>query len=164
MNPDEFSWNEDEHVTVTNPTAETYVWKVHNKEYQLAPGKTAKMPGYIAWVYVYGLSTQLAQADGVFNRWNEEGFRQEYYEKLVSGVDNIVQAVEVQPAPLVETLDDDEDEFVPEDQLPAGGETYEPTIDPSDDEEGEDESAKPAPVSAQPKAKASRRGRSASRS
>lgn len=76
------------------------------------------MPGYIAWVYVYGLSTQLVQADGKFNRWNEEGFRQEYYEKLVSGVDPVMQAIEVEPQPLVETLDEpaivDEEEGDPE--------------------------------------------------
>lgn len=79
------------------------------------------MPGYIAWVYVYGLATQLAQADGVFNRWNEEGFRQEYYDKLVSGVDAIVQSVEtVEDEPEVTTFD--EADSGPE--TSTGGETY----------------------------------------
>ena len=105
MKPTEFSWTEDQQVTVTNPTADTYRFKVHNKDYELGAGQTAKMPGYIAWVYVYGLATQLAQADGKFSSWNEEGFRQQYYEKLVAGADPIVQQVVVEPQSQVEVLD-----------------------------------------------------------
>lgn len=109
MDPKEFSWKEDQQVTVTNPTAETYRFKVHNKEYALDAGKTAKMPGYMAWVYVYGLATQICQADKQFARWNEEGFRQEYYEKLVSGVDAIMEPVAIEEKSPIETLDDDID-------------------------------------------------------
>ena len=99
MNPKDFSWTEDQSVTVTNPTNEDYTWKVHGKDYTLGAGKTAKMPGFIAWLYVYGQSVKMAQADGQFTRWNEEGFRQEYYDKFVAGIDDLVQVVpEEQPA------------------------------------------------------------------
>jgi hypothetical protein len=148
MNPKEFSWTEDQQVTVTNPTSENYKFKVHGKEYELGAGRTAKMPGFMAWVYVYGLASQLAQADGVFNRWNEEGFRQEYYERLVAGYDALVQTVEVEPQPVIETLDEpelDEPEEVDE-PAPGTGVNYEPSV---------------KPMTAQPKAKALRRGRSA---
>ena len=94
MNPKEFSWAEDQQVTVTNPTKNDYKFKVHSKDYQVNAGATAKMPGYIAWVYVYGLATQIAQDDNVFNRWNEEGFRNKYYDMIVAGTDDIVQSVE----------------------------------------------------------------------
>jgi len=110
MDPKEFSWTEDQQVTVTNPTTETYKFKVHNKEYELGAGQTAKMPGYIAWVYVYGLSTQIAQAENVFNRWNEEDFRQSFYERLVVGTDNLIQKVVVESEPEVTVLGDDEEE------------------------------------------------------
>jgi hypothetical protein len=107
MDPKDFNWTEDQQVTVTNPTAQDYKFKVHGKEYQLGAGKSAKMPGYIAWVYVYDISTQLAQADGVFNRWNEEGFRRTYYEKLVIGTDDIVQAVKEEPEPQIHEFEED---------------------------------------------------------
>lgn len=103
MNPDEFSWTEDQQITVTNPTADDFSFKVHGKDYVLEAGRTAKMPGYIAWVYVYEQSVKAVQADGKFNRWNEEGFRQEYFDKFVAGVDNIVQMVEVEPE--IQTFD-----------------------------------------------------------
>lgn len=122
MNPKEFPWTEDQQVTVTNPTADTYNYKVHNKEYSIGPGETQKMPGFMAWVYVYGLSTQIAQAEDVFSRWNEEGFRKEFYDRLVVGADNLIQAVEVEK-PVIEPVEDE-----PEDSqvLPSGGETYTP--------------------------------------
>lgn len=110
MDPTEFSWTEDQQVTVTNPTTSPYKFKVHNKEYELGAGQTAKMPGYIAWVYVYGLSTQIAQAEGVFNRWNEEDFRVSFYDRLVVGTDNLIQKVVVEPQPEVTVLADDEEE------------------------------------------------------
>lgn len=121
MDPKEFSWTEDQQVTVTNPTTDTYKFKVHNKEYELGAGQTAKMPGYIAWVYVYGLSTQIAQADGVFNRWNEEDFRKTYYEKLYVGADQLVQTVAVEPQPEVTVLADDEEEGDEEPVQPTKG-------------------------------------------
>jgi hypothetical protein len=110
MNPKEFSWSEDQQVTVVNPTDNPYKFKVHNKDYAVGAHKTVKMPGYIAWVYVYGLSTQLAQADGVFNRWNEEDFRPTYYEKLVKSVDALVQDVEEIEEPEVTSTFDEIDE------------------------------------------------------
>lgn len=131
MNPGEFSWKEDQQVTVTNPTATDYHFKVHNKEYVLGAGKSAKMPGYIAWVYVYGLSTQLVQADGKFNRWNEEEFRKEYYEKLVVGVDEIMQPVQEAPTPAVHTFDEEES------SKPAISDPA-PKAETTDDEEGEE--------------------------
>lgn len=108
MNPQEFSWTEDQQVTVTNPTAESYKFKVHSKEYELGSGKSAKMPGYIAWVYVYGMASKLCQEDREFMRWNEEGFRQTYYEKVVSGTDPVVEEVKVEEQPLVQPLEDED--------------------------------------------------------
>jgi hypothetical protein len=102
-----FSWTEDQHITVINPTSEDFKFKVHAKEYQLGAGKSAKMPGYIAWVYVYNMASQLCQADNKYNSWNEEGFRQKYYEKLVVGVDAIVQDVVDEPEPAVHVFEDD---------------------------------------------------------
>lgn len=110
MDPKEFSWTEDQQVTVTNPTSDPYKFKVHNKEYELGAGQTAKMPGYIAWVYVYGLATQISQAEGTFNRWNEEDYRKTYYERLFVGADELVQKVEVEPQPEVTLLEDDGEE------------------------------------------------------
>ena len=112
-----FSWTEDQQVTVTNPTSEDFTWKVHGKDYLLGAGKTAKMPGFIAWLYVYGQSVKMVQADGKFGRWNEEGFRQEYFDKFVAGVDDLVQIVQEEPEPEVHTFDD---------PLPGQGTTYEP--------------------------------------
>lgn len=110
MNPLEFSWTEDQQVTVINPTSETYKFKVHSKEYEVGAGKTVKMPGYIAWVYVYGLSSQMCQAAGEFNRWNEEEFRKEYFEKLVKNTDPIVEEViEEEPNPIEEVGEEGDD-------------------------------------------------------
>lgn len=148
MNPLEFNWTEDQNVTVTNPTGEPYRFKVHNKDYELGAGKTARMPGYIAWVYVYGLATQLAQQDGVFNRWNEEDFRPTYYNKLISGVDAVVQNVEtVEPEPEVTTFDEADTNTELEPETPTGGENY---VSPFEAKEAVQ------PMKAQPKAKALR--------
>lgn len=122
MNPADFSWKEDQQITVTNPTSEDFKFKVHNKDYILEAGKTAKMPGYIAWMYVYGQSTKMAQADREFNRWNEEGFRQQYYDKFVAGVDNLVQVVEA-VEPEIQT-------FEPSQPAPGTGVSYDPEAEP----------------------------------
>lgn len=108
MDPKEFGWEADQQVTVTNPTAEDFVFKVHAKEYKVGSGQTVKMPGYIAWVYAYHLASKLVQADGLFNRWNEEGFRKTYYAQLVIGAEDVVQAV--QPEPNIEDFDNSEPE------------------------------------------------------
>lgn len=111
MNPKEFDWKEDQQVTVTNPTKADYKFLVHSKEYIVPAGQTAKMPGYIAWVYVYGLASQMAQADNNFLHWNEEGFRKTYFDKVVAGKEDVVQAVV--PEPTVEPVEftaEDEDE------------------------------------------------------
>lgn len=97
MNPKEFSWAEDQTVTVVNPTDKPFNFKVHNKDYVVQAGQTAKMPGYIGWVYVYGLASQLCQDAKEFGRWNEEGFRKKYYDKVVVGADDVVQQVVVEP-------------------------------------------------------------------
>jgi hypothetical protein len=113
MNPQDFSWSEDQQVTVTNPTTKTYHFKVHNKDYAVEAGQTVKMAGYMAWLYVHGLATQMCQADDKFSRWNEEGFRQEYYDKLVAGADELVKEVEVEP--VIEPVD------APQVEAPAPG-------------------------------------------
>lgn len=114
MNPKEFNWEESQQVTVTNPTKEDYLFKVHSKEYEVKAQEMAKMPGFIAWVYVYGLACKMAQETNVkkddngnktsdFNRWNEEGFRKAYYEKLVVAADAVIERVE--PQPVVEKVE-----------------------------------------------------------
>lgn len=103
MNPKEFDWDESQQVTVTNPTKSDYPFKVHSKDYLVGAGETAKMPGFIAWVYVYGLATQMAQANNEFFKWNEEGFRKKYYDKIVVDTEATVHAVVEQPK--VETLE-----------------------------------------------------------
>lgn len=97
MNPKEFPWDESQQITVTNPTKSAFPFKVHNKDYVVEAGETVKMPGFMAWVYVYNQAVKAAQADGVFYKWNEEGFRKEYFDKFVAGIDDIVQAIETQP-------------------------------------------------------------------
>lgn len=106
MNPTKFNWTEDQQVTVTNPTSEDFRWKVHGKDYLLGAGKTAKMPGFIAWLYVYNQAVKAVQADGKFNRWNDEGFQEEYYDRFVVGVDELVQIVEAEPEPEVTVFGD----------------------------------------------------------
>lgn len=123
MNPDEFSWTEDQQITVINPTPESFTFQVHSKQYELGAGKTAKMPGYIAWVYVYNQAVRQAQADGKFNRWNEEDFRPTYYDKFVVGVDDIVQTVQVEPEPEVHVFDSEE-QAVEADPPSNAGESY----------------------------------------
>ena len=93
MDPKEFWWGEDQQVTVVNPTKNDYKFKVHNKDYQVDAGARVKMPGFIAWVYTYGLATQMCQADNNFNRWNEEGYRKTYYEQIAIGTDDLLQAM-----------------------------------------------------------------------
>lgn len=110
MNPKEFKWSEDQQVTVVNPTKDDFKFQVHSKEYVVEAGRMAKMPGYIAWMYVYKLATKMATEAGDFIRWNEEGFRDTYYDKLVAGTDDLIQKVEVQP--VITQVDIAEDEEV----------------------------------------------------
>jgi hypothetical protein len=106
MNPKEFAWNESQQITVVNPTANIVTFQVHGKQYELGAGQSAKMPGYLAWIYVYNAAAKLCQADKQFERWNEEEIRKEYYDKFVVGVEPLVQEIKIEKS-LVETLDDD---------------------------------------------------------
>lgn len=107
MNPKEFGWKEDQQITVTNPTKSDFKFQVHSKSYAVKAGQTAKMPGYIAWMYVYKLATQMAQDNKDFMHWNEEGFRQRYYDKIVVGADDVIQTLEPEPqVEAVETFDE----------------------------------------------------------
>lgn len=119
MDPKEFSWEESQQVTVKNPTKDTYKFKVHSKDYEMKAGETAKMPGFIAWVYVYGLAQQMATNSNVgkdkngnrvddFNHWNEEGFRKQYYDKIIVGADDIIE--KIVPVPAIEKIDVTDDE------------------------------------------------------
>lgn len=105
MNPKEFSWTEDQNVTVKNPTEKDYEFKVHNKPYMVKSGQKVRMAGYIAWVYVYGLGSQMCQKDKNFGRWNEEGYRNEYYDKIVDNADSPVQVIEEVEPPTFEEVD-----------------------------------------------------------
>lgn len=93
MNPKDFDWDDSQQVTVTNPTGELFKFKVHNKDYEVGAGATVKMPGFMAWVYVYGIASQICQADKLFSRWNEEGFRKQYYDRVFVGADEVMQQV-----------------------------------------------------------------------
>lgn len=108
MNPKEFWWKEDQQVTVRNVTEKDFNFLVHSKSYSVAAGQMVKMPGYIAWVFVYKLASQLAQEANDALHWNEEGFRKKYFEKLVVGVDDVVQEIVVDE-PAFDVIEDDED-------------------------------------------------------
>jgi hypothetical protein len=128
MNPKDFPWEADQQVTVTNPTGKPYEFKVHNKDYALGAGETAKMPGYIAWVYVYGLASLLCQEAKEFNRWNEEGFKQTYFEKVVIGADDVIEKIVVEPTVEVETVETGtEDEESEEEEVAEDADTSAPT-------------------------------------
>lgn len=135
MDPKDFPWTEDQTVTVTNPTAESYKFKVHSKEYELGSGKSAKMPGYIAWVYVYGMASLLCQADREFMRWNEEGFRQTYYEKVYSGFDPVMEEIAVEEPSLVQEVQDEPE--VPTD-TPSAADMADSIAAEEDDQEPEE--------------------------
>lgn len=117
MNPKDFDWKEDQQVIVKNPTDVDYKFKVHSKDYMVKAGQTAKMPGYIAWVYASGLATKMAQETNVvedkdgkktsdWQHWNEEGFRQQYYDKIVVRAEATVQEVVAEPESEVETFEE----------------------------------------------------------
>lgn len=103
MDPKDFDWSSDQQVTVTNPTAEDFAFKVYGKEYVVESGSTVKMPGYIAWIYTHKISVKEAQKDGGFINWNDKGSRQEYYRRFVIGSEELVQIAK--PEPKFERLD-----------------------------------------------------------
>jgi hypothetical protein len=109
MNPLEFDWTDSQQVTITNPTAEDHIWKVYGKEYRLPAGRSAQVPGYIAWIYVYNMAAMAAQADKKWDRWNEIEVRKDYFAKFVVGIQPIIQEIELEPDP-VQLVDEDDDE------------------------------------------------------
>ena len=140
MNPKDFPWKTEQSVTVTNPTTDDYRFQVYSKWYEVKAGQTAKMPGYIAWLYVYGLACKMSQADKTWSRWNEEGFRDTYYQKIVVAADEVVQVVKPEE-PGVEVFGDavddlDLDDFDEEDLEDEGGSESEDG-DESDGGEGD---------------------------
>lgn len=130
MDPKQFNWKADQQITVTNPTKDNFRFQIHSKWYEVEAGQTVKMPGYIAWLYVYKLATKMALAAGDFKHWNEENFRQRYFDKLVLGVDSVIQAItpELPPAETFEADDtvempaepESSDEEEPSDPTPSG--------------------------------------------
>lgn len=116
MNPKEFNWQADDQVTVVNPTDETFRFQVHSKLYEVAAGQKARMPGYIAWLYCYKMAQQLITADGQLQHWNDEGFRNKYYNRLVQGTENTIQAIQDEPEPEAETFEPEPDEIADESQ------------------------------------------------
>lgn len=107
MNPKEFNWTADQQVVVINPTSKAFRFQVHSKWYEVPAGKTVKMPGFIAWSYVYKLAVEMAVAAKDFDKWNEDGVHQEYYDKVVVSVEEIIQQV-VEAEKDVTTFDDEE--------------------------------------------------------
>lgn len=109
MNPKEFGWEESQQVTVTNPTEKDYRFKVYNKDYEVKAGQTVKMPGFIAWVYVYGLACQMAQENNDFIHWNEEGFRARYYAKVAQSAADTLEVIETEQEADTETFEEEDD-------------------------------------------------------
>jgi len=105
MSPKDFNWEESQQITVINPTKEDYHFKVYSQDYEVKAGAKAKMPGYMAWMFVYHLAEKICQKEHNFNRWNEEGYRQIYFNRLVVAVDDIMQEVSVEPEK-VEAVED----------------------------------------------------------
>ena len=125
MNPKDFGWEEDQTVTVINPTKEKHEFQVHGKSYEVAAGGKAKMPGYIAWLYVYTLASKMCQAKGQFGRWNEEGFKQTYFEPLVDNVEGVVNIEVVEPKSEVEDLTVDDETTEDEEATDESGDDSE---------------------------------------
>lgn len=93
MDPKEFNWKAEQQVVVTNPTSKNFKFQVHSKWYEVGSAKTVKMPGFIAWAYVYKLAVQMAVSAGDFDKWNEDGIHQKYYDKIVVSVEEVIQQV-----------------------------------------------------------------------
>jgi hypothetical protein len=102
MNPKDFDWDQDQQVTVTNPTAKAHSFQVHSKFYEVGPHETVRMPGFMAWVFVYTLALELAQRAGEYeNKWNDASVRQRYYNKVIVGADELIQKIEpVETSPI----------------------------------------------------------------
>lgn len=103
MNPKDFDWGTDQQVTVQNPTSKTHSFQVHSKFYEVGPNETVRMPGFMAWVFVYTLALELAQKAGEYeNKWNDITVRQKYYNKVIVGADELIQKIEPveEPSPI----------------------------------------------------------------
>lgn len=137
MNPKDFEWTEEQQVTVTNPTAERFTWQVHGKEYSLEGGQAASMPGYLAWVYVYGQACLAAQAEKMWDQWNDLPIRKEFYARFVAGVQPLMSVTPIEKSlvePVADSSDGEEGSPTEEDpgetgsdsELPTGGASYTP--------------------------------------
>jgi hypothetical protein len=109
MDPKEFDWNETQQVTVTNPTKNDYRFKVFNKDYEVKAGRTARMPGYHAMLFVDGLAKLMAQEDKKFANMIDPELRKEYHDKIIVGADPVMQDIDI-----VEDSGDVEDLSLPE--------------------------------------------------
>lgn len=110
MNPKEFGWTADQHITVRNPLERDFTFQVHSKTYTVAKGEVVKMPGFMAWVFTDKLSVLLAQENGDFeNKWGDEEVRKQYYAKVVVRQDDLIQKIEPEeePDPIERGLKDD---------------------------------------------------------
>lgn len=121
MNPKEFGWEANEQVTVINSTDEAFRFQVNAKLYEVGAGQKAKMAGHIAWLYCYKLAQKIALSTNIerdkdgrnktsdFQHWNDEGFRQKLYNKLVVGRENAVTVISDEEEP--ETFDEPPETF-----------------------------------------------------
>jgi flagellar biosynthesis GTPase FlhF len=102
MNPKEFGWSTDQNVTVKNPTSDDFKFRVHGKEYIIGAGETVRMPGFMAWLFVYNMAELLAQKNNEYdNRWIDETVRAKYYQEVIVKVDDLIQQIEaVEPDPI----------------------------------------------------------------
>jgi hypothetical protein len=129
MNPQEFPWTADQQVTVKNTTEHDHHFMVHGKSYLVRAHKASRFAGYIAWIYVYEMAVKQAQADGKFESWNDEGFREPYYQKFVQKVDALAEEVPIEEDIEADTGDEVDLEDTPEEPPnppPGQGVAYQP--------------------------------------
>lgn len=98
MKPKDFEWKEEDQVTVINPNDSEYRFKVHNKDYVISAHSKAQMPGYMAWVCVYGMASKAAQVEKEFEHWNEDDVRSKYYSRFVDSYKPVINEVLEEPA------------------------------------------------------------------
>lgn len=131
MDPKEFNWKAEQQVVVTNPTSKNFRFQVHSKWYEVGSAQTVKMPGFIAWSYVYKMAVGMAITDKNFKKWNEDGVHQTYYDKIVVSVEEVIQQVST----VEEAVTTFNAEDLDDDSLDDNGES-----DESDEDSGDDES------------------------
>lgn len=121
MSPKDFDWTHDQTVVVSNPTEHDFRFSVHSKEYMIRAGKTAELPGYIAWSYVDGIARHVANEKGQGQDMIDPVKRLEHFDKYIVGINELVREVADEEEPEVTVFGDDRPTAV---DAPKTGETY----------------------------------------